>query len=306
MSIYFALAGIALVLFYIGFGVGFTPGDEDDANLSGFGSVLVGGIACAILWGASVEGIRAAGAGAMVFIIMAVFGALFLFGLGRVLGSVVLIFFDEGPSRRAAVVLAMGVPAAFIGWTLYGVTAAEAALQAKNAAARDMLQSATYEAQLGAHQITFPGAPALSLVHPCGTRPSRCTTHLWISPGWNNRADGPLELFAFEIVTHSDVLAEQAQWCARHDRPDTMLWCALTQADAIQFRRAEDMRGAEADREIRCAPIHTGQVGCALTHDVAQGVVARLTTLAGSDAAARAAILERRNRADAIWSEITP
>lgn len=306
MVVYYAIAGIALALFYTGYGTGFARGRDEGPNPRGIGLMLIGGLSCAILWAAAVEGIRAPGAGAVILLFIAGFGALFVFGLGRLIGSHVLFRFDEGPRRLAAVVLTMGLPAAIVGWTLYGVTSAEAALQARNTAAREALQAGTYSARFAAHDITVPGAPVLSLVHPCRHRPSRCTTMFWTSPGWNNRAEGPLELFAVDVVTHPGTLEAQVEWCARRpDMPLESVWCTLEEQDNIRFRPADELRGDDADRTLRCRAVHTGQVDCKLTDDVAPGVVALLSSLAQDEPAARAALLVKRNRAEALWASLT-
>ncbi|MEM7720084.1 MAG: hypothetical protein AAF222_12860, partial [Pseudomonadota bacterium] len=191
VSIY-TIAGIALALFYIGYSIGFVRGDDEEPNLQGVVAVLIGGVFSAITWGAAVESIRAPAAGVVVLMLMAVFGGLLVFGLGRLFGSLVLICFDEGPRRRTAVLLTMGLPAALAGWILFSVTSTEAALQAKNAVAREALQAGTYNARFGVFDIAVPGAPVLSLVHSCDSRQNRCTTMFWDSVGWNNRAEGPL------------------------------------------------------------------------------------------------------------------
>lgn len=304
MELFYAVAGVALVVFYIGYGTGYTPADDDMPRLRGTGSVLVGGMLCLIIWGAA-SGARAPAAGVMAILLLAVFGALFLFGLGRILGSLVPILFPEGPRRIAAVLLTMGLPAALTAWAIYGVTTAEAALQARNTAARDMIQTQMHQARFGPHEIKFPGAPVLEVRHPCSNRPNSCRTMFWHSPGWNSRPDGPLELFAFGLVTHPTVLEAQELWCARPDVPSGGIWCTLTEADDMRFKRADEVQGSEASRETRCRPTHKGRIACNLTYDVAPGAVAILNSLADDEGAARDAIREKRGRADAVWASMT-
>lgn len=306
VSIY-AIAGIALVLFCIGYGTGFTLGKGEEPNLRGVVAMLIGGVFTAITWGAAVESIRAPGAGATVVLFMAAFGALFLFGLGRFVGSLVLIFYEEGPRRRVAVLLTMGLPAVIVGWILYGITTAEAALQAENAVAREALQAETYTLGFGAYHIQVPGAPVLSLVHPCNLPSNRCTTMFWYSIGWNSRAEAPQRVFAFDVVTNPDTLKAQAAWCARRtDISQDSVWCNLTDPDRMRFKRSSDLRGSEAERETRCNATSTGQIGCAVTHDVASGIVARLGAFAVDEATAREQLQAQRNRAEALWSSMTP
>ncbi|MEM9425308.1 MAG: hypothetical protein AAGA06_01270 [Pseudomonadota bacterium] len=304
MELIYAVAGIALVIFYIGYGTGYTPADDDMPRLRGIGSVLVGGVLCLIIWGAA-SGARAPAAGVMAFLFLAVFAALFLFGLGRVLGSLVPMLFPEGPRRIAAVLLTMGPPAALMAWAIYSVTIAEADLQARNTAARDVIQTRMHQARFGPHEITFPGAPALHILHPCSNRSSRCRTMFWDSPGWNNRPEGPLELFALGLVTHPTVLEAQEHWCARPDVPSGGIWCTLAEADDMRFKRADEVLSSEASRETRCGSTHTGRIACNLTHDVGAGAVAILHSLADDEGAARAAIRDKRDRADAIWASMT-
>ncbi|MEM7720593.1 MAG: hypothetical protein AAF222_15455, partial [Pseudomonadota bacterium] len=161
-------------------------------------------------------------------------------------------------------------------------------------------------ARFGVFDIAVPGAPVLSLVHSCDSRQNRCTTMFWDSVGWNNRAEGPLELFVFDVVTHPDVLGAQAEWCAR--RPDVSaesVWCSLTEQDGMRFKPASNLRGREAERDTRCLATTTGQIGCAVTHDVAPGVAALLAGFAGDEITARTILRGKRDRAEALWASMT-
>ena len=303
MGIYY-VAIIALALFYIGFGTGYNPGDDDAPRLRGIGSVFIGGVVSLIIWGAALEGVRAPAAGVTALIFIAVFGSLFIFGLGRVLGSFIPLCFAEGPRRLVAVAVTTGLPAACVAWILYSVSMAEAALQAQHAAARDVMQSNTHRARFGAHDISLPGAPVLHVQHPCGNRRNRCSTMFWYSPGWNNRPDGELEVFSFGLVTHRFALDALAKWCARQDALSGSLWCTLTSEDSMRFKRADELRGIETEREVQCSIRYTRQIGCRLTHDVAPGVATLLTSAAETEEAATADILARRARAEAIWASV--
>lgn len=300
MSFLYTIAGIALVLFYIGYGTGFTRADDEEPNLRGVAAMLIGGIFSAITWGARVS--------IDTFVLFAAaFGALFLFGLGRFLGSLVSIFYDEGPRRRTAAFVTMGLPVALVIWLFYSSNSAETARQARNAAAREVLQAETYDVRFGAYDIQVPGAPVLSLVHPCDHSSNCCTTRFGNSIAWNKRSDAPSKLFGIDLVAYTWLLDAQAEWCARRtDISADSIWCNLTEEDDMRFKPAYDLRGSEAVREARCNAHSIGWIGCAVTHDVAPGVAVRLGSIAEDEMTARTLLREKRDRADAIWASFAP
>jgi len=305
MEVIYSVPVIALVLYLIGYSIGFAPSDDDKPSLHGVGAMLTGGFFCLVLWAMAQGTIRAPGAGAVLLIFFSLFAALFLFGLGRFLGTMVSIWFAKGILRRVMVLATTGLPAMAVAWTIYSTSKVEAALQAEQAAARAALQSGTYEARFGAHEIAFPGVPVFTVIHPCRTRGLNCTTRFWIAAGWNKRKEGPLEIVSFEVNTNPTALQELEPWCAEKPAFGDALWCQFTPDDEMRLKRLEDLRGVENERTTSCMQIYTGDFTCRASHDLADGIVAVLHTLTDTENSGRALIDAKRMRAEAVWARLT-
>jgi len=305
MELFYALAGLALLLYFVGYSIGYFPSDDEKPSLHGVGAMLAGGFVCLVLWTAMQGSVRAPGGAVVIVIFMLLFGALFLFGLGRFLGTLVSARFAKGATRRFMVFATTGLPVLAVAGTLYSVSRAEAGLQAEQAAARAALQSGTYQARFGAHDIVFPGAPVFVVVHPCATLSRNCTTLFWASAGWNRRADGPLEIVSLEVNPNPTALQDLTAWCAERPAFETALWCQFTAYDEMRLKRVGDLRGVESERTTSCTQIFNGAFTCRATHDLTEGIAAVLDTVTKTEASGRDLIETKRERAELLWSALT-
>ena len=304
MSIY-GIAGVILAAFYVGFGTGYTPGTAAPRRLRGLPAMVIGATIAFLLWQFAKGTARDPYSAASMFMFIAVFAVIFLFGAGRFFGSLIPLLVEDGARRRQATALALAAPLVMVVSLFYPLEMKRLEREAANAVALSELQSGTYVATFGTHLVTLPGVPAVEVHHTCTLGHSSCRTMFWHSPGLNNAESDGLKITRLSIVTHDEALRATEEWC--RTRPDQAgsVWCRITSDDALTFWPAAEIDGSGLDTPLQCSESKKDGVTCQARHDVAPGISAMLHGKGTTRTGAEAANLAKQATAEAVWAALT-
>ncbi|QFT81506.1 hypothetical protein FIU89_12855 [Roseovarius sp. THAF27] len=313
MTLLFAF-GLLLAAFYMGVANGLIP-HKPGASRRGARVMIVAGVVAFAIWEFGQSTTAAMTAVTQVFAILFMV-LVFLLGLGILLGAQVARLRTKSTTRTLAVCATMAVPAALCGLAAYQLERHREAEEAAKIAARKAFRSQTLSANFGAHSVTFPVSPGLTIRHFCKDQSRVCVTS-WLAEGINQAPADDLVLVSMQFSSITSFAEEFTTWCAsRSDIADTA-WCerhrtrdftlqlqGRTRAPWGQAQGAEPFEAPEQIKSLACWDHWKGRY-CRATIDVAPGIEAHVPShgLTPDDAGRHA--LETLPAINRLWQAMT-
>jgi hypothetical protein len=139
-------------------------------RIRGIGTMIISGVLAIFLW-QSAQGLYAPSSGVVIFMFLSLLVFIFIGGLGLFAGSMT----GQLPTRSKAICLAGSlvviIPAALMGWVVYGYEVTTIAAEKPEIAALAGFQNQTLTGSFGGYSIVLPVVPSLHIVHACHKAP---------------------------------------------------------------------------------------------------------------------------------------